>query len=123
LLPTFFYLLIEMNTRFNNQVVLITGAVGALGEVMAHAFAKEGATVVVAARREAEGIALAKAVGNQALFVPLDVTEEASWTAAIAHIESQVGPVSVLINNAAYLAVGAWKPCRLRSGTKLLLPT
>jgi 3alpha(or 20beta)-hydroxysteroid dehydrogenase len=69
---------------------------------------------VVAACQEAEGVALANALGNQALYVALDVADEASWTAAIDRIESQVGPVSVLINNAAYLAV--LRPCLSATG-------
>jgi NADP-dependent 3-hydroxy acid dehydrogenase YdfG len=67
-----------MAARFHNQIVLITGAVGALGEVLAHAFAEEGAQVVVTARRQAEGTALAQSLGLPALFVPLDVADEES---------------------------------------------
>jgi 3alpha(or 20beta)-hydroxysteroid dehydrogenase len=92
--------------RFSDQVVMITGAAGGLGTAMAHAFAKDGATVVVTGRKEAPGLALAKEVGTRALFTQLDVTDEGSWRAAIEETERQRGPLSVLINNAAYLAVG-----------------
>ena len=97
-----------MTARFTDRPVLITGATGALGEALARAFAAEGARVVVAARQshEAAGTQLAESLGNQALFVALDITDEASWAVAIAQLESQLGPLSVLINNAAYLAVG-----------------
>lgn len=97
-----------MSNRFTDRTVLITGALGALGQSMARAFAAEGAHVVLTARdhhRDA-GTQLAQELGPHARFVALDVADEASWAAAIATVESQLGPVSVLINNAAYLAVG-----------------
>lgn len=95
-----------MSDRFKSRTVLITGAVGGLGQVMAHAFADEGARVVVTGRKEGQGRTLARKIGHDAIFVHLDVTDEASWNGAIGEVERQVGPLSVLINNAAYLAVG-----------------
>lgn len=92
--------------RFSGQTVMITGAAGGLGAAMAQAFAKEGATVVVTGRKEKAGLDLAKAIGGGAFFVNLDVTDEASWRNAVETTEKQRGPLSVLINNAAYLAVG-----------------
>ena len=92
--------------RFSEQVVMITGATGGLGASMAHAFANDGATVVVTGRKEQQGLALATALGGDAVFVKLDVTDEASWRTAIEETERQRGALSVLINNAAYLAVG-----------------
>ena len=92
--------------RFSGQTVMVTGAAGGLGASLAHAFAREGATVVVTGRKEKPGRELAEAIGGDACFVALDVTEEASWKNAIAETEKDKGPLSVLINNAAYLAVG-----------------
>jgi 3alpha(or 20beta)-hydroxysteroid dehydrogenase len=109
-----------MSKRFTDRTVIITGAVGALGEAMVHAFAKEGANVVVAARKEAEGTKLAKGVGEKAMYVSLDVTSERSWTDAVAQVEKHFGPVSVLINNAAYLAVGSVEAVPLNEGQKVI---
>jgi 3alpha(or 20beta)-hydroxysteroid dehydrogenase len=95
-----------MSDRFRNRTVMVTGAVGSLGEAMAHAFAAEGGRVMVAARKEPQGRELAAAIGNGALFVRLDVADEASWKEAVDTVEREAGPLSVLINNAAYLAVG-----------------
>jgi len=92
--------------RFSGQTVMVTGAAGGLGAAMAHGFAREGATVVVTGRKEEPGLELAKAVDGDAFFVALDVTDEASWRNAIEATEKKRGPLSVLINNAAYLAVG-----------------
>jgi len=95
-----------MSERFIDRTVLITGAAGALGEAMAQGFAADGAKVIVTARKEKQGRELAATIGRGAIFVELDVTDEASWQGAIAAAEEQAGPLSVLINNAAYLAVG-----------------
>jgi len=92
--------------RFSGQTVMVTGAAGGLGAAMAHAFAGEGATVVVTGRKKKPGVDLANAIGGDALFIHLDVTDEASWRNAVEETEKKRGPLSVLINNAAYLAVG-----------------
>ena len=96
----------KISNRFTARNVLITGATGALGEAMVRAFAEEGANVVIASRHEGEGKELAEAIKGRSMSVSLDVTDEDSWKAAVMQVEGQIGPVSVLINNAAYLAVG-----------------
>ena len=88
-----------MLNRFLDRNVFITGA---LGEAMVRAFAEEGANVVIASRHKEEGKKLAGAIKGRAMSVSLDVTDEDNWKGAVA----QIGPVSVLIHNAAYLAVG-----------------
>jgi 3alpha(or 20beta)-hydroxysteroid dehydrogenase len=109
-----------MSKRFNDRTVIITGAVGALGETLVKQFAAEGANVVIAARRKKEGAQLAEETGEKALFVTLDVTDEVSWSAAIAATEARFGAVSVLINNAAYLAVGSVEQVPLEEWKKVI---
>jgi 3alpha(or 20beta)-hydroxysteroid dehydrogenase len=109
-----------MSQRFIDRTVIITGAIGALGEKMVHDFAAEGAKVVIGARKEAEGMKLAKSIGEKAIFVQLDVTSEASWLEAITKAERDFGPVSVLINNAAYLAVGTIENVPLNEWQKVI---
>ncbi|MGA8324188.1 MAG: SDR family NAD(P)-dependent oxidoreductase, partial [Xanthobacteraceae bacterium] len=56
-------------------IILVTGALTGIGRATALAFAKEGATVVAAGRREAEGEALEaelRALGAQAAFIKAD---------------------------------------------------
>ncbi|WP_328309619.1 SDR family NAD(P)-dependent oxidoreductase [Actinomycetospora sp. NBC_00405] len=86
--------------RFEGQTVLVTGATGGMGRSHVQAFHREGAAVVIAARDEAAGVALAEQLGERALAVRLDVTDEQQWTAAVAAAEQRFGPVSVLIANA-----------------------
>jgi len=111
-----------MSDRFAGKTVIITGAAGALGVTMARAFASEGACVVLAARphHETEATTLAEEIGNGSIFVALDVADEASWAAAISTIEARVGPVSVLINNAAILAVGGVEEVSLEDWRKVI---
>jgi len=65
--------------NFKNKVVLVTGASSGIGRATAFAFAKEGAKVVVAARRVKEGeetVELIKKAGGEGLFIQTDVTQE-----------------------------------------------
>jgi len=109
-----------MSKRFIDRTVIVTGAVGALGETLVKDFVAEGANIVIAARREKEGTQLAKQFGDKAMFVMLDVTSESSWTEAVSKVEARFGPISVLINNAAYLAVGTVESVPLKEWQKVI---
>lgn len=89
---------------YDGQVVLITGGGTGLGKGMAIEFARLGATVVIASRkpehREA-GIKAIEEVGGKAYAVELDVRDPERISAVFDDIERHVGPVDVLINNAA----------------------
>ena len=66
-----------MSGRFDGKVIMITGATSGLGKHAAVAFAREGASVVAAGRREDEGqktIAEIEAAGGTGVFVPADVS-------------------------------------------------
>jgi len=89
--------------RFDGKVVLVTGGSSGIGEATALAFAREGAKVVIAARREQEGVKVAKAIqaaGGTASFVRTDVAKEADIAAAVAHAVKAYGQLDVLFNNA-----------------------
>jgi NAD(P)-dependent dehydrogenase (short-subunit alcohol dehydrogenase family) len=89
--------------RLQGKVAFITGATGGIGRHTAGMFAREGAAVVLAGRREAEGEAAAaeiRGAGGAALFTQCDVSEEASVAQAVAKAVAAFGPITVLFNNA-----------------------
>lgn len=86
----------------SGRVALITGASSGLGKQFALTLARAGAAVVLAGRR----VELLKdlrseieASGGDAHVVGLDVTDLASIRSAVAHAETEVGPIDILINN------------------------
>lgn len=106
--------------QFSGECVVVTGAVGGLGDALVRAFAREGASVVIASRHRDRGETLAREVGNGAVAVELDVTSEQSWSQAVEQTERSIGPVSVLINNAAYLATGGVEGVAIEDWHKVL---
>lgn len=89
--------------RFENKVVLVTGGNAGIGKATAIAFAREGAKVLVAARRESEGVAVAKQIqadGGTASFVRADVSVEADVAAMVAYAVKTFGKLDVVFNNA-----------------------
>lgn len=87
--------------KLDGRVVIVTGAARGQGEQEARLFAAEGARVVVADVLDDQGEALAKELG--ALYVHLDVREEAGWQAVVAAAEKAYGRIDGLVNNAGIL--------------------
>lgn len=79
---------------------LVTGAAQGLGEGMAQALAAAGAHVVVADVQDEVGPKVAEALGEGHGFVHLDVTDDASWEAAVASAVEQLGGLDIVVNNA-----------------------
>ncbi len=87
----------------NMPVVLITGALTGIGRAAALAFAKQGAKVVVAGRREEAGQALAKELrsfGAEAEFINADVRKENDVRALVDKTVARFGRLDVAVNNA-----------------------
>jgi NAD(P)-dependent dehydrogenase (short-subunit alcohol dehydrogenase family) len=87
----------------NGQVVLITGALSGIGRAAAVAFAKKGAKVVVAGRRDEAGERLAKelrSLGSEAEFINADVRKEDNVRALVDKTVARFGRVDVAVNNA-----------------------
>src|SRR5579863_4906633 len=88
----------------SSQVVLITGALTGIGRAAAVAFAKKGAKVVVAGRRDEAGKALVKelrSLGSEAEFFNADVRKEEDIRSAVDKTVARFGRLDVAVNNAA----------------------
>ena len=82
---------------------LITGSARGIGNLLAGGLAEYGAHVLINDRRQEKADAAAQALrdkGYRAGGVAFDVTKSAEVSAAIAHIENDIGPIDILINNA-----------------------
>ncbi|MCT7378671.1 SDR family oxidoreductase [Chelativorans salis] len=84
--------------RLSGKIALVTGAGRGIGEAIARAFAREGASVVVAERDAATGARVAHEIGG--LFVETDVTVQAQVEGVVKAAEERYGRVDVLVNNA-----------------------
>ena len=94
----------ERQLRFQDKVVVVTGAARGIGEAYAGALAAEGARVVVADINADAGQQVAKdieASGGTAMFVPCDVSSSESAEALVATVAGEWGGIDGLINNAA----------------------
>ncbi len=90
--------------RLVGKVVVVTGAGQGIGEVYAHALAREGAIVVAADIREENVKRVANEVGNDVGYaVPMvvDVSNEESTRAMAEHVVGEYGRIDALVNNAA----------------------
>lgn len=90
--------------RFENKVVIVTGAAQGIGEAYAKALAAEGASVVVADLNEDSGkqvVAAIEEAGGTAMFVRTDVSDAASATAMADATMAAYGRIDGLVNNAA----------------------
>jgi NAD(P)-dependent dehydrogenase (short-subunit alcohol dehydrogenase family) len=88
---------------FAGKVVIVTGASSGLGQAAALKFARDGAKVVVAARREDKGHAVVQqieALGGEGLFIKTDVTRQTDIEALIDGTVARFGKLDYAVNNA-----------------------
>lgn len=90
--------------NLKSKVAVVTGGNSGIGKAIVSAFAREGAFVVVAGRRQNRNQSVAaemtKAFDAKALAVETDVTREADCDALIAKTVSAFGKIDILVNNA-----------------------
>jgi NAD(P)-dependent dehydrogenase (short-subunit alcohol dehydrogenase family) len=89
--------------QLNGRKALVTGGARGLGAGIAEALASAGAAVAVSDVLEEEGKATAeklRGAGANAVFVPLDVTDEHMWERAVASTIAELGGLDILVNNA-----------------------
>ena len=100
-----------MTTEFAGKVALVTGGTSGIGRETAVLFAKAGAKVVVAGRREAEGgetVELIRGAGSEGLFVRTDVSKAEEVNGLIRQTAEKFGRLDMAFNNAG--VEGVWVP-------------
>lgn len=90
-----------------NKVALVTGGASGVGRETVLLLLREGARVAFSDVDVDAGQALAAECGANALFIRHDVSQESDWTAAIATVQQQFGPLDILVNNAGILLPGS----------------
>jgi len=88
------------------KVALVSGANTGVGYEVAKALANDGYTVYIGARNLEKGETAAAKIGGRAKAIQLDITDTTSITAAVKHIESEFGYLTLLVNNAAISNAG-----------------
>ena len=93
----------EKGSSFESKVALVTGGSAGIGRSACLAFAKEGAKVVVAARRIEEGeqtVSMIRRAGGEACFVQTDVSEASQVEAMVSRCLQAYGGLDIAFNNA-----------------------
>ncbi|HEY3783476.1 MAG TPA: SDR family oxidoreductase [Fimbriimonadaceae bacterium] len=104
------------------KTALITGANKGIGFEIAKELGELGITVLVAARDEARGkeaVSQLSGYGVTAVYVNLDVTEQATIDAAANFIAKQFGSLDILVNNAGITGTGSFIPSEVTTETML----
>ena len=97
-------------SEFQGKVAIVTGGTSGIGKDTAVLFAKAGAKVVVAGRRDAEGketVDLIRAAGGDGLFVKTDVARTADVQALVKQTVEKYGRVDIAFNNAGVEGVAS----------------
>jgi NAD(P)-dependent dehydrogenase (short-subunit alcohol dehydrogenase family) len=96
----------------SGEVALVTGAGSGIGEAIAMTLAQAGAGVAVADLSSESATRVADAIcgaGGKALAIQMDIGDPASIQAAISRLHAELGPISILVNNAATWVVKEFK--------------
>jgi NADP-dependent 3-hydroxy acid dehydrogenase YdfG len=88
------------------QVVAITGGARGIGRATAAALINQGARIAIGDIEAPLAERTAQELGAGTIGLPLDVTERASFEAFLQEVETRLGPLDVLINNAGIMPIG-----------------
>lgn len=92
--------------RLEGKVALVSGGARGMGASHVEGLVAEGAKVVFGDVLDDDGKKLEEKLGDNALYVHLDVTKEDDWKYAIQAAEREFGSISILVNNAGIVAFG-----------------
>jgi NAD(P)-dependent dehydrogenase (short-subunit alcohol dehydrogenase family) len=90
------------------RVVVITGAARGIGRCIASHFHAHGDTVLITDLDLAAAQACARELGTANPALRMDVRDAAEVAAALQHIDAQIGPIDVLVNNAGLMTQGSF---------------
>ncbi len=86
--------------RFEGKTGIVTGAARGIGEAIVRRLTAEGAQMMIADIDEAAARTKATDIGDRAVAHRLDVTDPASWEAAVERARAEWGRLDILVNNA-----------------------
>lgn len=95
----------NLGQRVKDKVAVVTGGAQGMGAAHARLLVEHGARVVIADLAEEAGQELARELGDNALFAPLNVTDPVQWANLTETVHSRFGLINVLINNAGILTL------------------
>ncbi len=90
----------------SGQVVAITGGARGIGRATASALIAHGARVAIGDIEASLAEKTAEELGSGTIGLPLDVTDRASFASFLDEVETRLGPLDVLINNAGIMPIG-----------------
>lgn len=85
--------------RFEDRVVWITGASSGIGAALAEAFAREGAKLVLSARRRTELEQVAAKCGGEPFVLPLDLAQQDTFPSLVDAVLQRFGRVDIVVHN------------------------
>jgi NAD(P)-dependent dehydrogenase (short-subunit alcohol dehydrogenase family) len=109
--------------QLDGKITIITGAGTGIGKGIARAFAREGATLVLASRNQAnleETAQETRGLGAISLVVPTDVTDEAQVIALFARVKQEFGRLDIVINNSGAFDGGPLEELSLATWMKVV---
>jgi 3(or 17)beta-hydroxysteroid dehydrogenase len=105
--------------RVEGKTVIVTGAASGMGRQDAITLAREGARVVLTDLNEDGGRAVAEEIGDRAMFLRHDVSDEDNWKSVIAAAQERFGPINGLVNNAGILLMASIEDTTLEQWHKI----
>jgi NAD(P)-dependent dehydrogenase (short-subunit alcohol dehydrogenase family) len=94
--------------QLEGKVAIVTGAASGIGAACVETLAREGAQVVATDVDSPSGedlVAKIKSAGGEAIYLPLDVTDEARWSEVVAATEARYRRLDILVSNAGIMLI------------------